>query len=255
MVPQGTAFVHVIASWAIQDGNHDGVALFAKSANQSTAQFIDYLEPNVELSFPSTNADNDPPHQSLSLWEFELRAMPSEGSDQTQMMSYEGTLSVHVERGLEIPEFPPHPDFWNGATELVLEDWTHEVSQDTQLGLFHFCSGCVYGPVLDDGVVVPFDASEVVIDLTAESELPVLFGLRAHGANSRDYSDLEPVIDEPMHKQWRMDTDVFYGDSPYAKQTLWGFNLYKDMVRPTDSMNVGHWQGQYHVTVTTLKDS
>lgn len=253
VVPQGTAWLHATATWDIESGDYDGVGLWVQTANGTDFAFVGELEQGQPLTFNSTHGDNDPPHQTLSLWEFQVRAMPPDG-DGSSASTFSSTLRVEVERGLEIPPWPPHPDFWDGATELILDEASYTVTYDTQAGLVWYCAGCVGGPYLDDGVVVPFDADVVVIDVEATSELPITFGLRAHGADTRTYTELEPTLDEPFHKTWRMETAEHFADSPYAKRSFWAFNLYKDQVRQDDTVTAGHWQGTYDVTVTALKE-
>lgn len=255
LVPQGTQFIHVKATWSIESGDHSGVSLWAKGANESSSVFIGELEQGREVTFNSTNDNNDPPHQTLSLWQFELRAMPTPGNDGTNIANYASTIDVRVEKGLPIPEWPPHPDHWNGATELLLNEGENTVQSDTQTGLYHVCNGCVGGPWLEDNVVVPFDTNDVVIEVTTEAgNLPPTFALRAHGANSRTYTDIPVSVDEVNRRVWTIDTEQLHADSPYAKQTLWAFSLQKDQVS-ADGLDFGHWQGTYRVTVTAYKDS
>lgn len=251
VVPQGTGNLTATVDWTIDGGNHDHVELWVKGAADNSASSVGPIASGATIRFPSSHEQNDPPHQTLSLWEFELRAIRTDG-EQVERSGYRATITVVAERGLEIPEWPPHPDLWNGATELVLVDRLHEVSFDVTAGS-QACSGCVGGPYLPDGTVIPYDADRIEITVTTEGSLPPLFGLQAHGANSRDYVSIALDSETPTSRTWVMDPDHHMADSPYAKQSLWSFALHKQIVEEAGS--TGAWTGEYHATVTAFKDA
>lgn len=252
VVPQGTGNLSATLQWTIEGGNHDHVELWVKGGADSSASSVGIVEPGVDIRFPSSHDQNDPPHQTLSLWEFELRAIRVDGQ-QVERTGFQATISVVAERGLEIPEWPAHPDFWQGATELVLVDQTFEVAWDVQFGL-HACTGCVGGPSIPDGTIVPYDADRLEVTVTTESNsVPPLFGLRAHGANSRDHAAIPLTSESSTSRTWTLDPEVHTADSPYAKQSLWEFALHKQSTEATG--DEGAWTGTYRATLTAFKDA
>lgn len=253
VVPQGTAIIEVTATWSLDEAQseYDHVALWVKTA--ATARFanIGMLTQGDTLTFASTNDDNDPPHQRLSGWRFQIRAMPTD--DSATIASYSSALTVQVVRGLDIPAWPAHPDLWGGATEMTLYDHTGADGSDISLVVFATCtSPCanlVWRPA--DGMIVPYDAREVHVDITFEGGPVHMFGVRYHGGDSWDYRDVEPAEGAADGSSLHYVIDpTGAADSPYAKQSVWEFWLYSD--QPADPF-VRAWQGGYQITVTAIQ--
>jgi hypothetical protein len=248
VVPQGAAWIHVTAEWRIGDGEYGDVALFVKTANMSGTDFVTFLEPGVTVTIESTNDDNDPPHQRLSLWEFQIRALPRTGASQTTLEDFESYLFVEAERGLEIPPYPPHPDLWDGATEILLHEQTRVVQYQVETPTLWTCNGCLGRHKPDDGKIVPYDASHVEVVVEVKEGLPGTFGLMMRGADTWTFEKATPKEDGLLRLVWHLDvTDRT--DSPYAKQSLWDLYLVNDA--PVEM--VRFWTGTYHVTVKAVR--
>lgn len=248
IVPQGTASLHVTVTWDIKSGDHGEVALYVRTANMSAPGFVTQIESGVATALDSTNDDNDPPHQRLSLWRFEVRALPPKGSDGAAIGDYQLKIDVVAERGLPIPYFPPHPDLWGESDEILL----HERERDRayQVGLLGgtACSpGCPVRFVPDEGLIVPYDAAYVEVVFEVTNGLPAAPTLALHGADTRETEVEEPFEEAPLRTVWRVDvTDR--ADSPYAKNSLWAFE-----VSIVASDDVVAWTGDYRVTATAVR--
>ncbi len=251
VIPQGTAWVNVTATWEIGDSQFDEVQLHVKTAAMAEPEFYAVIENGQTISFNSTNDDNDPPHHVLSLWQFYLRAA-SEGGD-VFIQDFDTTMRVTATRGLEIPPYPSHPDFWQGASELILGQGSRTIQQygyqTPAGGSSTSCfGGCIGRFELDDGAVVPFDATTLEVRFDYEPGSVPTLGLEFHGAGTWDFSPIEPSTEAPDHTIWTIDVQEHFGDSPYAKQTLWEFRMTWDESTPARA-----YQGTVSHTVTAIK--
>lgn len=248
VIPQGAKWVNVTASWDVGDTDMDHVRIFIRTANSSETIDLGEVQQGETLTFLSSNDDNDPPHHRLSLWEFELRAMPAEEDGSVTISSYGGAMTVEATRGLEILPWPPHPDFWQGADEIVLHESTRSVGYNIEAIFLQACAGCFGRVTPDDGQIVPYDASEVVVTFTAhEGSLPATVGLRYHGADRWTYQNMTPTEDDVIARTWRIPLEG-NADSPYAKQSLWELELYNDQPTP-----VKGWTGEYTIAMKAVK--
>lgn len=261
IVPQGTGVVEVLVDWQIDEDTGPSIPgvpgtstaftsmeLWVKRAPDAEASLVAEVQDGVALRFNSTNQEDDPPHYVLSLWEFQVVAV-NEGADST---SFCGTFHVQATafRTLPLEVFPPHPDRWNGSSELPLRAIDVNVQLHTGLvvtySCFNGCADITFGP--DDGLVVPHDANEVLVTVTTDTaSTPVPFALQVHGADTRAFADVVAETDEPFLQVFRVPADA-RGDSPYAAQSLWEFRVH--MSTPMDQ---GAWTGSYHVTAVALK--
>lgn len=254
VVPQGAASVTVTATWdADPESSFGTVSLYVKTAKDDEAQLIGPIEKNTPITFNSTNEANDPPHQTLSLWRFELWAAPREGEDSTLLSGASARIEAVAHKGLEIPAWPPHPDFWNGATELTLfEDEGGGAGVDVGMVATHSCiSTCTLRTVRpDDGLLVPFDATRVDFLVTKEPAQPVALDMAFHGADAWEMQTADPAEEELTHVLWSIPVDRQRGDSPYALQSLWQFDLGP---RTIEDMYVHLLAGDLAIKVTAHK--
>lgn len=246
IVPQGTKWVNgTFRITPHPDSTFTSLELWVKTAMDDQTRRIGTIESGVPFSIESTQERNDPPHYVLSLWQFEVVAK-SGGPDVTIRGDY--TWAVEAVRGLPLVPYPPHPDRWNGATELdLLEDSGAAVlyyETDTTLACYASVDRCPGLHALPDGVVVPHDASRVEVRL---SGMVVGLGLRFHGADSWSFTPVTARVDG---------TDLVFdipldgnGDSPYAAQSLWEFYVDLDMPTPAAA-----WTGSYTITATAYKE-
>jgi hypothetical protein len=246
VVPQGASAVHVVVHLT-----PDGMDLWSApelwvktAADTNTSYFADITQDGL-LSVPSTNDKNDLPHQRLSAWVFEVR-MHADAT--TGALRYKGEVRIHAEaeKGLEIPLYPGHPDLWAGRNEIPLLDRTGEdlyLSDPGDAG----CDGveCKELLVPDAGITVPDDAAMVRVTVELGSS-PTTLGLSYHGADRRDFERLEPANTDGSTRIYEI---LLHGDGdgPYAKTSLWEFQLFID--RPVADSAVYQ---QYHVTATAL---
>lgn len=247
VVPQGASRVLVTVSWQETDGSdHGPVTLWVKTAADAELMPLRVVESGDTVEIETTNDMDDPPHQVLSLWQFGL-GTEGPGGD----YSFRGTITFLVEavRGLPIPEYPPHPDLWDGASELPLMD----ESGGTQLmyqhdGNTNCQNGCLGRVVPSDGQVVPYDATEVVVTLTYGPGVPATLGLAYHAADTWDLAPLEGKPVGPDAVEYRIPVTVQNGDSPYARQSLWEFEVYIDQPTPLRA-----WSGTFTLQAKALK--
>lgn len=249
VVPQGASQVNITVSWDF-DGDHPLPELFVKSAADSEARSLGPVENREQVVFNSTNEMNDPPHQSLSGWGFYVKFT---GTDEDPY-EFSGTIRMHVEavRGLDIPAWPPHPDLWQGQDRLSLfEDEEGMALYREQHGSGWVCYGvCDMGRhAPGDGIVVPFDASHVEVHLSYGPGLPTGLGLRHHGADAWEMTTSDPDTTEPGSATFVIPVDHAKGDSPYAKQSLWEFEMYIQD-QPVDP---ARWSGSYTLSAWAVK--
>jgi hypothetical protein len=164
-----------------------------------------------------------------------------------------GTFHLYAEaiRGLEIPLFPPHPDHWNGGTEILLfEDTVGPILQwqNVEEGS-NSCEGsCVGTHVPTSGVIVPFDAREVVVTLTYGPGLPGTLGVRSHGGDTWEMTPAREEIVDPLTRVFRIPVTPETGDSPYATQSIWEIAAWIDQ-----PAHVRAYGGEYTMRAVAMK--
>jgi hypothetical protein len=248
IVPQGTKWVNGTFNFTA-DGAQDftKLELWVKTAMDSEAKPFATLVPGQPFSFESSQDQNDPPHYVLSLWEFRVMAFGSADSVEIKG-SYE--WSVEAVRGLPLVPYPPHPDRWEGKTELLLlEDEASALlyqETDHSRSCYVATGRCPGAHDLPDGVVVPFDTSR--LEVRIGGVFPTL-SLSFHGADTWNLTAVEGTMGTA-----ELVFDVPLGpgvpDSPYAKQSLWSFVVGLDQPQPGDQT----WTGTYTITVRAFKE-
>lgn len=258
VVLQGTGRIEVTVSW--EDAEQDAVGqtvgqgnaytrleLWVKRANEEEAFPVGPLEKGVPLAFNSTNEQADPPHYTLSLWEFRV-VFWNDGADEVR---FSGSITMKAEgfRTLPLVLFPPHLDRWNGTTQIVLREFT-STAEETHLVLTYACTnGCLpwFGP--DGDLVVPYDAREVQVTFTPSAQsTPVPVVLDYHGADSRSHATVAGQALAGGTLLFSIVLEPGQADSPYAFQSLWDFR-----VRLDTPMEQGAWKGEYHVKAVALR--
>lgn len=229
IVPLGTAAIEVELTWTTEGEQRYGPPeLWVKRADEREASYVAPVQSGVPVVFNTTNDEADPPHQVLSRWEFFL-VLPAVGEQARTAGEFH--LYAEAVRGLDIPLFPPHPDHWKGQTELLLlEEGAGPLLQveDVDEGSRSCEGSCLGTHVPVDGVIVPYDAKEVVVTLTYDPGLPATLGVRSHGG---DAWEMAPAVEEvagPLARTFRIPVTQDTGDSPYAKQSLWEIEVWID---------------------------
>jgi hypothetical protein len=219
VVPQGAASVEVTMSWTDAPGDsYLAPELWVKTAATNEARLVSAIASGQTVVVPSTNLDNDLPHQLLSAWVFELRMT----SPDPLPLRFKGSVAAEAVavRGLDIPLYPAHPDRWGGLDVLPL--------LQAEGALFYFedpidhgCNGvsCPRILVPADGAIVPFDADHVEALLRVQGSTPV--DLLYHGGLSRDFAVAEPVDGLPG----TFLIPLAGADGPYAVQSQWEFTV------------------------------
>lgn len=260
IIPQGAGTIEVTADWTLHESDSplggatksdfDGAEIWVKTANDSEAQRVGPIEKGGNLRFNSTNEQADPPHYVLSLWRFQVVVTKADGS--TTTFNGNAKMAVTAFRTLPLPVFPPHPDRWNGSTELLLSDAEHSVGYHVATPVFIQCAnGCLPVVVPDAGLVIPHDTSEVVVTaIPSQTSSPIPIGLRYHGATTYTFMEVAPDSQLPGAQTYRIPVDGS-GDSPYATQSLWEFAFH--FGTPEESRESGVWTGQLHVTIKAIR--
>lgn len=262
IVPQGTGELEILLEWSedppsapgVMESTYTHFEFLVKTAQDSEPRQLDpprRVENGVPFRIPSTNAMDDPPHYTLSLWEFQPLVVNEDPSEGTQFC---GSTRVKVTafRTLPLEVYPPHPDPWMGADELPLLDVSQGVPIHLGLGITQFSVGGYADIVLrpDAGAVVPYNTTyvEVVLDAT-EASGPMPLALQAHGSSTRTFTDVEPDEQAAGHAVYRIPVgDAFVGDSPYASQSVWEFR-----VHPTNPDDLGPWSGEWTLAARAVR--
>ncbi len=241
VIPLGTSEVHVTVDWA--PTGHTGAGdpipwpqlhgepyLAVKTAADESWEPFAEITKGDTIVFPSSNEQNDLPHQRISNWEFGVIWPPWQEETGRSSWRYEVSMTVKAVRGLDIPPFPPHPDLWQGrdSFDLSFDEVSFDVYYGTPPG-FEFCQSCddyEYRPF--DGVIVPWNASHVEVIMTFSQDAQGRFDLAYHGADSMEYTVLEPsAVEEGRIYHYEIPVDG-NGDSPYGLQSQWRFALHSD---------------------------
>lgn len=233
LVPLGTTALEVEVTWTVEGEQVYGPPeLWVKRADEREPSFVALVQSGVPVTFNVTNEQADPPHQVLSRWEYFLM-LPA--VDDQARTAGEFRLYAEAIRGLDIPLFPPHPDHWKGQAELPLfEEGVGPMLQRENVAEgSRSCEGsCLGTHVPVDGVIVPWDATEVVVTLTYEPGLPVSLGVRSHGGDTWEMMPAQEEIAGPLTRTFRIPVTEATGDSPYARQSLWEVEVWLD--QPAD---------------------
>jgi hypothetical protein len=252
IVPQGTGELEAVLDWQAEEGTplfpteFTRFELWVKTAADSESHAVQTAEKGVPFRFNTTNEQDDPPHYTVSLWEFSL-VVYNDGGDS---MTYSGGVELRVRafRTLPLVVFPPHPDPWAGARELVLHEEDGHAEQSGLVVTYSCTNGCLPWFKPDNGTVVPFDASEVVLVFEPKAgATPTPVSLDVHGADSRTFHT-EAGQDQAGSLRFVIPVEPGMGDSPYARQSLWEFRIRLDT-----PMEQGAWQGDYHVVAKAIR--
>jgi hypothetical protein len=246
VVPQGTSAVEVTFTWT--DEPLDAYAepvLWLKTAAQNATEEVAAVTNGQPVTLETGLPDADLPHQLLSAWLFELRM----SSPEPAPLRFKGsvTLTVVAIRGLELPVFPPHRDFWGGATELPLVEGAGQLSYLEDLG-DGGCNGMscpqVFRPA--SGLVVPQDAYLVRATLTYAG--PWELELHYHSGLEREFHRADPVQREAGRHTFEILVDGG-GDGPYATQSQWEFTVLPPSVGPVRSA----WMSDYTLDAVAVR--
>lgn len=252
-IPQGARNVTVTIDWTDNgESDHDGIELWIKTAAESEPTYYADVTQSEPILFESTNEDNDPPHHQLSLWEFWF-VMKTKSDDSA---SFGGTASmvVTIERGLEVPAWPPHPDPWQGGTELDVLDETRQItahsSVQTPVSGTNNCSAgdCMGFHSLSDGETIPWDSDHLRVRLEYDQPSTPTLSLWYHAADTWELQRLEADESGPDGMTFTIPVVPSMGDSPYAQQSLWEF--YTHWSTPE---GVQHFTGTYTLSATAVK--
>jgi hypothetical protein len=255
IVPQGTKWVNGTFTLEQQgDNQFVRLELWVKTAKDSEPVPWGTIQSGAPFSVNTTQEADDPPHYVLSLWQFGVKAYGSADSVRVQGKSH---WSAEAVRGLPLVPYPPHPDRWNGATELDLLAETRDTTliyqtQDPQGGTSTSCySGCLGLHILPSGAVVPFDADHVEVRLKVDQGLPAGIGLWFHGADTWGFSKPKGSMGAPGELVYTIPIEGALADSPYAPQSLWELRVWLDEPAP----NAQAWTGTYTLTVKAFHDA
>lgn len=232
MVPQGTQYVDVTATYTLQ-GASGPVHVWVQTAADRTLQEVGTLESGETLRFESNNTRNDMGHTTLSAWRFLLAARAdSVAAGVGQVYQTQGHVTIEAVRGLDIPEAPAHPDLWGDETRLpLLEDSvSRRVAMQNGDGETRGCflMGCPATHVPDDGAVVPYDATAVEVTLRFDPTHPQPWQqLAYHGNDHWDHRHAEPTEAGDGFVRYLLPVEG-NGDSPYARQSVWSFRVVWD---------------------------
>lgn len=245
IVPQGTLWVNGTFTYTPDaESTARTFELWVKTAADAETARVQELVPGEPFAIEVAQDEADPPHYVLSLWQFEVVA-----KNVADEVSFRGafTWSVEAVRGRPLVPYPPHPDRWDGATELtLLEDGADAALYYEQDGTRACYAGnnCMGDFPLPDGVVVPHDAARVEVRVSGTFLMP---SVSFHGADTWSFASVpgrldgaDTVFDIPLGET--------LGDSPYASQSLWEFSVGLDQPTPTEAAS-----GTYAITVRAFR--
>jgi hypothetical protein len=166
----------------------------------------------------STNELNDIAHAGKSSWQFKVNFGDQQTDPNFHFTQFQ--VSATTTRGLEIPILSAHPDLWQGRNEYPLFDNQDDITA--------FQTPVAFGspdPIEtqrpDKGVLVPWDASEILVELTQSGAPTATIQLRYQDTQTYEWknADGETAGDTTTY---RISVNGA-GDSPYALQSQWEF--------------------------------
>lgn len=255
VVPHGTSRVEVTVTWTDDHpALYEDPELWVQTAADSEMRLVGPLASGGMMVIETTDGDLDLPHQSLSAWRFGVQVAPKGGLVLTERSGGELRIFAEAVRGRDIPIYPPHPDLWGGklALDLLQDEVPHQVWQgvvDEEGRSFSCFMGCwprVHRAA--NGTVVPFDATTVEVIVDASPDPGFDFGLKYHGADTRNFTDLAPASVEGSKRTYLIPLVPGLGDSPYAAQSVWGFAMYAE--KPERD---GWFAGSYTLSARALR--
>ncbi len=225
VIPQGTSEVRVTVGWTRSQGDTFAPPeLWVRTAANHAPQKVGPIGQGETVTIPTTLADADLPHQTLSAWRFDFVLRPDTPAG---LIWFRGTVTMQVEavRGLDIPIYPPHPDLWNGREEIPLVDVTTSIGlwQGDSDGNYNCFSACPDTHRPEDGVTVPYDSAMVEVTLAMDGPTATQVGLSYHAADSREWVRLQPDEVDGDRRTYRILVTPLMGDGPYAAQSQWEF--------------------------------
>jgi hypothetical protein len=253
IVPQGTKWVNgTFTHTPGADDQFTGFELLVKTAADAEPSTWGSITSGVPFSIETTQGENDPPHYVLSLWVFQVRAT---GGDEIRVGG-ESRWTIEAVRGLPLVPYPPHPDRWNGATHLDLDEasgatmLTYHVDIPTVGGTTSCYNGCPGTHILPNGTVVPFDTDRVEVRLRIVDGVPAGLGLWFHGADTWTQSQATGTLVTPGEMLFTIPIEGAMADSPYAPQSLWEFQVWMDQPQGSPAA----WTGEYTLEIDAYRD-
>jgi hypothetical protein len=245
-VPQGTASIEFIVNWSNQpQSNHPDPSLWVKTAGQEKLVHVFDLINGELFVLETTLDDADLPHQFISGWEIAL-VWPQGGPEDTYTIGTSFTLEMTAIRGLELVEFPPHPDHWGEQTHIDLFEGEQTLTNSRNGQTYVTGPGFrVFQP--DDGVIVPWGTEfvEVILSNQGQTELELNF----HAADSTEWKTAVIHEESGSGTVFRISADGLRPDGPYAKQSLWEFHA--DV--PDDGTGTRSYSGSYSLSAVAFK--
>jgi hypothetical protein len=208
------------------------------AVNYTTVPVVSGKPFSIWVSYDQT----DVPHQGSTMWVFRLSARAMRGNpllNATNPALANGTAHVVLVAWIGRPLLidPPHFDHWFGRTSLPLVGATVHIN-GTKLADARYllvqdkeafeAPGLATIP-LENGSLVPEGASEVDAyvywNATAGFAKPLL---RYAEDNSPSNATLNPEIDRPGFRMFRVTIGQGMTDSPYVNKSTWRFTLLLD---------------------------
>lgn len=225
-VYEGAGALDITATWS--DPRVTGIAYMYRSADSPDYKDGDVLASGVAHTLPVDPSMTDMPHGKVSRWEFGFGPAESPGAVLGPFH-----LKIDIVRLDDVMTFPAHPDFWQGAHELVLMDASHHgevpsyvkrAAQPATQGNFTEDTVKIAKPVPMETKALRFEAT-----ITAASSTPgevTSFGFFYHGADRTDLlrCSLRPVPGAlPQTLTWIVPVTMEETDSPYSPSSQWQF--------------------------------
>ncbi len=252
-IPPGTGMVEITLE--VLDNVHPSRAkpeLWIKTQNDSVERYVAEIVNGETITFETTEAQADLPHQVLSAWELHVYGNFTDDTlvGETWLQWRVSYVADAIKSDRPPVVYPAHPDHWGDQSQLPLMETTH------RFGLASAPIGLCFGGRCDidphdslDGAIVPPDADHVLVTITETSTLPTRLGLYYHTAAHRDYQFPSPDTDDGTTRTYILSVDG-QGDGPYSKQTLWDFRVFID-----DPSGEGlAYSGEYTLSATVHRD-
>lgn len=228
--PQGTRWVNVTIAWETDATSaYRDPVLWVETAQDFAPWEVGPIENGDTVAIEVNETASDLPHELLSNWAFEVRV---EADLPGGLWRGDGraAISATAARGHPIEVFPPHPELWDEMTEIVLFEERSAAEPVYRGGPEGGQTGNSWmDPHMPgEGIVVPYDAALVIVDIDYDDDAPIPFTLGFHGADTREWTLLEPTETEEGTAHYEILLDDGLPDGPYARQSHWVFEVWAD---------------------------
>ena len=245
-----------------------GLKFGFRSADPNSFQWVGPVTADGAPFAIATNLSmNDIPHTTISKWRFFLA--PDGG--QLPFGVFNGTAHVTIKafRNDTLYIAPPHPDFWGNLTRLRLDENASAIKGERAIVQVQTTTdgsdaGFVFVPLPNNTIVPPHTGVlTLTLNWTNNAAVPNVNNIRPDiiyfaGGSPQPHLPDAPATG-PNNAVYAIPVTARQWDSPYDKQSGWGFLVYLRSDSPAEQGfglgSVGVFDGSFTLTVDAEREA